>query len=110
MAAGKRFDPLYRAVLLAFGLVVAYILFRELITFAILILITVLISIPLSAGATRLQRHGVPRAIGAFATLLVGLAAIAGLFYLIIPTFVDEIKRFVDQVPGIAKSLEHDYR
>jgi predicted PurR-regulated permease PerM len=110
MAAGKRLDPIYRAVLLAFGLFVAYLLFRELITFAILILITILISIPLSAGATRLQQRGVPRAIGAFATLLLGVAAIAGLFYLVIPTFVDEVKRFVDQVPGIAKSLEQDYR
>jgi predicted PurR-regulated permease PerM len=110
MAARNRLDPIYRAVLLAFGLFVGYLLFRELITFAVLILITILISIPLSAGATRLQRHGVPRAIGAFATLLVGLAALAGLLYLIIPTFVDEVKRFVDQVPGIAKSLERDYR
>jgi predicted PurR-regulated permease PerM len=110
MAAGKRLDPIYRAVLLAFGLVVAYILFRQLITFVIAILITILVSIPLSAGATRLQRVGVPRAIGAFATLLVGLGVLAGLFYLVIPTFVDEIKRFVDQVPDIAKSLERHYR
>ena len=109
MAAGRRLDPIYRAVLLAFGLVVAYILFRQLITFVIAILITILISIPLSAGATRLQRHGVPRAIGAFATLLVGLGVLAGVFYLIIPTFVDEIKRFVDQVPDIANSLERHY-
>jgi predicted PurR-regulated permease PerM len=110
MAAGKRLDPIYRAVLLAFGLFVGWLLFRELVTLLVAGLITILVSIPLSAGATRLQRRGVPRAIGAFATLLVGLGAVAGLLYLVIPTFVDEIKRFIDQVPGIATSLEHHYR
>jgi predicted PurR-regulated permease PerM len=106
----QRVPVAYRAVALAGVLLVLGLLFRQLATLMLAVLMTVIFSIPLSAGATRLQRHGVPRAIGAFATLLVGLAALAGLFYLIIPTFVDEVKRFVDQVPGIAKSLERDYR
>jgi predicted PurR-regulated permease PerM len=110
MAAGKRLDPIYRAVLLAFGLFVAYLLFRELATFLIAILITVLISLPLGAGATRLERLGVPRALGAFLTLLVGLGAIAGLLYLVIPSFVDEGKKFIDQLPGIVTSAEHSVR
>jgi len=110
MVAGKRLDPVYRAVLLAFGLFVAYLLFRELATFVIAILTTILISIPLSAGATRLERVGVPRAIGAFATLLLGLGAIAGLLYLVIPSFIDEGKKFVDQLPAIVTSAEHSVR
>jgi predicted PurR-regulated permease PerM len=108
MAAGKRLDPIYRAVLLAFGLFIAYLLFRELATFLIAILITILISIPLSAGATQFQRRlGFPRALGAFVTLLIGLGAIAGLLYLVIPSFVDEGKKFIDQLPGIVTSAEH---
>src|SRR5919201_1399503 len=108
MAAGKRLDPIYRAVLLAFGLFIAYLLFRELATFLIAILITILISIPLSAGATQFQRRlGLARALGAFLTLLLGLGALAGLLYLVIPSFVDEGKKFVDQLPGIVTSAEH---
>jgi predicted PurR-regulated permease PerM len=108
MAAGKRLDPIYRAVLLAFGLFVAYLLFRALATFLIAILITILISIPLSAGATQFQRRlGLARALGAFLTLLLGLGALAGLLYLVIPSFVDEGKKFVDQLPGIVTSAEH---
>lgn len=110
MAAGKRLDPIYRAVLLAFGLFVAYLLFRELTTFLIAILITILISIPLSAGATWLERFNVPRALGAFATLLVGLGALAGLLYLVIPSFVDQGEKFVNQLPGTVTSAEHSVR
>jgi predicted PurR-regulated permease PerM len=111
MAAGKRLDPIYRAVLLAFGLFIAYLLFRELATFLIAILITILISIPLSAGATLFQRRlGFPRALGAFVTLLIGLGAIAGLLYLVIPSFVDEGKKFIDQLPGTITSAEHSVR
>ena len=111
MAAGKRLDPVYRAVLLAFGLFVVYLLFRALATFLIAILITILISIPLAAGATQFQRRlGFPRALGAFLTLLLGLGAIAGLLYLVIPSFVDEGKKFIDQLPGIVTSAEHSVR
>jgi predicted PurR-regulated permease PerM len=111
MAARNRLDPIYRAVLLAFGLFVAYLLFRELATFLIAILITILISIPLSAGATKFQRRlGFPRPLGAFLTLLLGLGAIAGLLYLVIPSFVDEGKKFIDQLPGTITSAEHSVR
>jgi predicted PurR-regulated permease PerM len=111
MAARKHLDPAYRAVLLAFGLFVAYLLFRALATFVIAILITILISIPLSAGATAFQRRlGFPRALGAFVTLLLELGAIAGLLYLVIPSFVDEGKKFIDQLPGIVTSAEHSVR
>jgi predicted PurR-regulated permease PerM len=111
MAAGKRLDPVFRAVILAFGLFVAYLLFRALATFLIAILITILISIPLTAGATALQRRlGFPRALGAFLTLLLGVGAIAGLLYLVIPSFIDEGKKFIDQLPGIVTSAEHSVR
>jgi len=111
MAAGKRLDPVFRAVILAFGLFVAYLLFRALATFLIAILITILISIPLTAGASAFQRRlGLPRAVGAFLTLLLGVAAIAGLLYLVIPSFIDEGKKFIDQLPGIVTSAEHSVR
>src|SRR5436190_821807 len=67
---------------------------------------TIIIAIPLSAGATKLEHRGIPRPIGALATLLAGVAVLAGVLALIIPTFIDETNQFVDQVPGIVNDLE----
>ena len=43
------------------------LLFRQLATLLLAVLMTIIIAIPLSAGATRLERHGVPRPLGALA-------------------------------------------
>lgn len=96
----------YRAVLLAGVLLVLGLLFRQLATLLLAVLMTVIIAIPLSAGATKLERHGVPRPVGALASLLLGVAVVAGILALIIPTFVHETNQFVDQVPGIVTDLE----
>jgi predicted PurR-regulated permease PerM len=96
----------YKAVLLAFALLGLGLLFRELVTLFVAVLITVLISLPLSAGATRLERLGVPRFIGALVGLLVGIGVFAGVLALVIPPFVDELELFVDAVPTIVDDLE----
>jgi predicted PurR-regulated permease PerM len=96
----------YKAVALAAGLLVLGLLFRQLATLLLAVLMTVVIAIPLSAGATKLERRGIPRPLGAFATLLAGLAVVAGVLALIIPTFVHETNNFVDEVPGIVDDLE----
>jgi predicted PurR-regulated permease PerM len=96
----------YKAIFLAAVLLVLGLLFRQLATLMLAVLMTIIIAIPLSAGATRLQQHGVPRAVGAFLTLLAGLAVLAGVLALIIPTFIDQTNEFVDDVPGIVHDLE----
>jgi predicted PurR-regulated permease PerM len=96
----------YRAVLLAGVLLVLGLLFQQLATLLLAVLMTVILAIPLSAGATKLERRGIPRAIGALATLLLGVAVLAGVLALIIPTFVHETNDFVDQVPGLVDDLE----
>jgi predicted PurR-regulated permease PerM len=96
----------YKAVVLAALLLVLGLLFRQLATLMLAVLMTIIIAIPLSAGATRLQRHGVPRPVGALATLLAGLAVVAGILALIIPTFIDQVNAFVDDVPTIVHDLE----
>jgi predicted PurR-regulated permease PerM len=101
-----RIPVAYRAVVLAGVLLVLGLLFQQLATLLLAVLATIIIAIPLSAGATKLQRHGVPRPIGAFATLLLGVTVLAGILVLIIPTFVHETNQFVDQVPGIVNDLE----
>src|SRR5919106_818081 len=99
---------LYRAVLLAAGLLVLGLLFRQLTTLLIAVLATVLISIPLTGAANRLERYRVPRPIGALAALLAGIGVIALGIWLLIPPFVDETNEFVDEVPGIVDDLPAD--
>ena len=99
----------YRAVLLAAGLLLFGLLFRQLVTLLLAILITVIFAIPLAAAATRLERRGVPRALGALIALLGGVTVLGLLVYLLIPPFVDQTEEFVDDVPRIVDDLESDY-
>ncbi len=69
---------LYRAVLLAFSLAVAGLIFEKLVTLVLAVLIVVVIALPLSAFASALQRLGIPRTIGAVLGLLLGLGALGG--------------------------------
>jgi predicted PurR-regulated permease PerM len=99
----------YRAVLLAAGLLLFGLLFRQLVTLLLAILITVIVAIPLAAIATRLERYKIPRAVGTLIALLGGIGAIALVVYLLIPPFVDQTEEFVDDVPGIVSNLEEMY-
>jgi predicted PurR-regulated permease PerM len=99
----------YRAVLLAAGLLLFGLLFRQLVTLLLAVLVTVIIAIPLAAAATRLQRHGVPRAAGALAALLSGLVVLMLLIGLLVPPFVDQTQEFADDVPGMVDDLEGTY-
>ena len=95
----------YRTVLLAAVLLVFGLLFQELLTLLLGVLITVIIAIGLSAVAARLERRGIPRPAGAVIALLGMLAVIAGVLALIIPPFIDQTNEFVDDVPGIVDDL-----
>ncbi len=110
MAWIGRLHVTIRAVLLAFALILAGILFRQLVTLLVAVLMTVLLAIPLSASATALERRGLPRAIGALAALLAGITVIGGILYLVIPPFAEEAGVFVEQVPAIVDSLQEQYR
>ncbi len=98
----------YRTVFLAAALLLFGLLFRQLVTLLVAVLMTVLIAIPLSAFATRLERRGVPRAIGALIGLLGFLLALGVLIAQLIPPFVDEVEEFVDDVPDTIDSLGDD--
>ena len=98
---------LYRAVLLAFGLAVGGLIFEQIVTLVLAMLIVVVIALPLSAFATALQRVGIPRAIGAVLGLVLGLAALGGLVALIVPTFTHEINQFLNSLPNIVDALRH---
>jgi predicted PurR-regulated permease PerM len=96
---------LYRMVLLAFGLVVAGLVFRQLKTLVLAVLVVTVIALPLSAIATQLTRVGIPRAVGATVALLIGLGVIGGLIALTVPVFSHQVNQFVNSLPGITDSL-----
>ena len=99
----------YRAVLLAAGLLLFGLLFRQLVTLLLAILITVIVAIPLAAAAARLERRGLPRALGALGALVGGLAVLALLVYLLIPPLASQADEFVADVPRIIDDLEGLY-
>jgi predicted PurR-regulated permease PerM len=99
----------YRTVLLAAGLLLFGLLFRQLVTLLLAMLVTIIIAIPLAAAAKRLERYRIPRPAGALIALLGGVGLLALIIYLLIPPFVDQTNQFVDDVPSIVKDLEKVY-
>jgi predicted PurR-regulated permease PerM len=96
---------IYKAVLLAFGLVIAAMIFQALISLVLGVLIVVIIAAPLSAFADRLHRWRIPRTIGAVVGLLLGLGVLAGLVALVVPVFTREVNHFEASLPAIGDSL-----
>jgi predicted PurR-regulated permease PerM len=98
---------IYRAVLLAFALVVIGLVFQALVQLVLAVLIVVVIAIPLSAFAGWLKKYRIPRGLGATIGLLLGVGALAGLIAAVIPVFSHEINQFASSLPGIVDSLRH---
>jgi predicted PurR-regulated permease PerM len=98
-------NVLYRVVGFAFALVVLGLIFRQLVTLIVGILIVVIIAAPISSFATFLQRFRVPRALGAVLALAIILGVIGGFIALLVPVFVHEINQFANSVPHIVDSL-----
>jgi predicted PurR-regulated permease PerM len=99
----------YRTVFLVAGLILFGLLFRQLVTLLLAMLVTIIIAIPLAAAAHRLERYRIPRPAGALIALLGGVGTLALIIYLLIPPFVDQTNQFVDDVPAIVKDLERVY-
>ena len=96
----------YRTVLLAALLVLLAFAFRQLVTLAVAVLATVMLAILISGIATPLERHKVPRTVGALIGLLTIAGVVTALLALVIPPFADQTNEFVDNVPGIADDVE----
>jgi predicted PurR-regulated permease PerM len=107
--SSSRITPgvVYRAVLLAFALVVAGLIFQALVTLILAVLIVIVLAVPLAAFASLLQRWGVPRPIGALLGLVLGLAIVGGFIAAIVPVFNSEINRFAASLPSIVDALRH---
>src|SRR3954470_14292355 len=88
----------FRTVLLVAVLVAGALAFRQLATLAVATLATALVAILLDSAARRLERYRIPRPAGALIALIVGVLVFAALLFLVIPPFVEETNKFVDQV------------
>jgi predicted PurR-regulated permease PerM len=99
----------YRTVFLAAGLILFGLLFHQLVTLLLAMLMTIIIAIPLAAAAERLERYKIPRPAGALLALVGGLGTLALVIYLLIGPFVDQTNQFVDDVPRIVHNLEDVY-
>src|SRR4051794_12180398 len=104
-SSATRSSDAVRAVLLAGALVGGYLLFSQLASLFVLVIITIVLALPLEAAATRLERYRVPRALGALLALLAMVAVVVGILVLAIPPFVDELQRLADQLPQIVDQL-----
>lgn len=110
MARSRTLGSPERAVLLAAALIGAALLLQQLLSVVLATVVMLVIAIPLSAGTTWLERHRVPRALGAAVLLLLGLGLLTGLLVLLVPTLVDDINGFIDAVPSITHDLRHGLR
>jgi len=97
----------YRAVLLAGALVLAAALFADIVGLVLLILLAAIVAVPLSAAADRLERLHVPRGVGAPLTLVAAIVVVVAVIALLVPTFVSEGERLVDEIPAIVSDLNH---
>lgn len=96
----------FRTVLLVAALVLVFLAFQQLVTLFVAVLATVLVAILLDSAASRMERWGIPRPLGALLALLAGIAVFAAILAAIIPPFVDETNKFVNNVPQIANDLQ----
>jgi predicted PurR-regulated permease PerM len=92
-------------VLLAAALVGGYLLFHQLATLFVAVVLTLILALPLDACATRLVRRGVPRWIGALLALAVILGMLGGLLALALPVLADELQRLADDLPRLVDQL-----
>lgn len=104
-ASATRSSDAVRAVLLAAALVGGYLLFRQLASLFVLVVITIVLALPMEAAATRLARHRVPRAVGALLALVAMVGVVVGVLVLAIPPFVDELRQLADRLPALVDQL-----
>jgi predicted PurR-regulated permease PerM len=97
----------YRAVVLVAVLVAVGLLFEQLATLLLAIVVAVVIGLPIAAGASWLERRRVPRPLGAIVCLLAGVGVVGALLGLIIPQFVEQARSFANQLPGFIAHAEH---
>lgn len=96
----------YRVVVLGAGLIVAGLLLEQLVTLVMAAMLTLILSLPLSAAASRAERDGLPRALGALTALFSLLTVGVGIGSFVVPQFFAQARRFAERLPSTVAGVE----
>ncbi len=106
MSRSRGERAIYGAILLGAVLIAAGLVARELVSLILATMLTIIISLPMSVSAERLARFGVPRALGAFIGLLVGVGVVAGGLVLLLPPLIDQARTLINDAPQLIRTAE----
>jgi predicted PurR-regulated permease PerM len=96
----------YGAIVLGGLLIVAGLLVEQLISLLLGVMVTIIISLPLSWFATKLERWRVPRVIGALLALAIEIGVVVGMVAGLVPSISQQVKTLVDAAPGLVHQVE----
>lgn len=100
----------FRTTLLAAGLFVIYQLAAPLTTLLLFFLLVFILAAVLNPVVSRLQRRGIPRALGALCLVLLFLASVALLGWLMLPPLLEELSEFFGRLAKNPAWLTDSYQ
>jgi predicted PurR-regulated permease PerM len=105
--SGRRGErAIYGAIVLGAVLIAAGLVAQQLASLILATMLTIIVSLPLSAAADRLAPLGVPRPVGALIALLLGLAIVAGGLALLLPPLIDQGGKLITDAPQLLHTAE----
>jgi predicted PurR-regulated permease PerM len=106
MSGSRGERAIYGAILLGAVLIAAGLVAQQLVSLILATMLTVIVSLPMSVSADRLAPLGIPRALGAFIGLLVGVAVVAGGLALLLPPLIDQARTLINDAPHLLSAAE----
>jgi predicted PurR-regulated permease PerM len=97
---------IYGAIFLGAVLIAAGLVAQQLASLILATMLTIIISLPMSVTAERLAPLGVPRALGAFMGLLLGIVVVAGGLALLLPPLIDQARTLINDAPHLLRTAE----
>ena len=97
---------IYGAILMGAVLIVAGLVAQQLVSLVLVTMLTIIVSLPLSVCADRLEPLGIPRPLGALIGLVAGLALVAGGLALLLPPLIDQAQRLITDAPHLLQLAE----
>ena len=97
---------IYGAILLGAVLIAAGLVAQQLVSLILATMLTIIISLPMSVTAERLEPLGVPRVAGAFIGLLAGIVVVAGGLALLLPPLIDQAGTLITDAPALLRDAE----
>lgn len=106
MSRSRGERAIYGAILLGAVLIAAGLVAQQIVSLILATMLTIIVSLPMSVSAERLAPLGVPRALGAFIGLLLGVAVVAGGLALLLPPLLDQARTLINDAPHLLTEAE----